>query len=59
MIIALALPNKAHALLTVVGEGTPLFVLRIEGGRCLSAFTWKGRRISAMDILQCVPTNSM
>jgi hypothetical protein len=40
MIIALALPNKAHALLTILGEGTLLFlVLLLEDGPSLSAGT--------------------
>lgn len=56
MIIGLALPNKAHALLTILGEGTLLFlVLLIEAGPGLNAFTWKGRRISAMDIHPLCP----
>lgn len=60
MIIALALPNKTHALSTILGEGTLLFlVLLIEAGPCLSAGTWKGRRISAIEILPVCPTNSM
>lgn len=48
MITALVLPTKTHDLLTILGEGTLLFlVLLIEAGPCLSAGTWKGRRISA------------
>jgi hypothetical protein len=60
MIIALAVPNIAHAHLAIFGEGTRLFlVLLIEASPCLSAGAWKGRRISAMDILPACPTNSM
>ena len=63
MIFGLALPNKTHALLTILGEGTLLFLgLLIDAApglsRGLSAGTWKGRRISAMDIHPVCPTRA-
>lgn len=41
MTTALALPTKAHAVLTIFGEGTLLFLVLV-----FSSTPWTGRRIS-------------
>ena len=42
MIAAPALPTKAHALLTILGEGALFFVLCLIG----SVFPWFGKPVS-------------
>jgi hypothetical protein len=42
LITALALPTKAHALLTILGEGTLLFFVLLIG----AVIPWIGRPIS-------------
>lgn len=48
MIAAPALATQVHALLTILGVGALEFLgLLLGAGPCLSAGTWKGKRISA------------
>ncbi len=42
MITALALPTKAHALLTILGEGTLMFLVFLIG----AVIPWIGKPIS-------------
>jgi hypothetical protein len=42
MIAALALPTKTHAVLTIVGEGTLLFLVSLIG----AVIPWVGKPVS-------------
>jgi hypothetical protein len=46
MITALALPTKAHVLLTILGECTLLFLVLLLGAGKASRGAWDGRRVS-------------
>jgi hypothetical protein len=51
MVAALALPTTAHALLTILGEGTLCFLLLLLGAGKASRGAWGGRRVSTKNYI--------